>query len=139
MTQVTIRLPYPPSVNTVYRHAVRGKHSVMFMTDRGKDYKKQVEAHVRSAVVDRFGDARLSMLVHVYPPDRRKRDLDNLSKVLADSLQGAGLFKDDEQIDDVHYIRKEVIKGGAVVVRLTSMDDFGGIEFTARQNRMEKA
>ena len=139
MTQVTIRLPYPPSVNTVYRHAVRGKHSVMFMTDRGKDYKKQVEAHVRSAVVDRFGDARLSMLVHVYPPDRRKRDLGNLDKVLCDSLQGAGLFKDDEQIDDVRYIRKEVTKGGAVVVRLTSMDDFGGIEFTARQNRMEKA
>lgn len=40
------------------------------------------------------------------PPDRRKRDLDNLLKSLLDGLEGAGVFKDDAQIDDLQIVRR---------------------------------
>lgn len=116
------KLPYPPSVNTVYRHAVRGKHSVMFMTQNGKDYIKTVKSLMINYGDPRFGQERVKVEIDVYPPDRRKRDLGNLDKVLMDSLQHARVFDDDGQIDDLHYVRKEVSKPGFVIVRITPIN-----------------
>lgn len=42
---------------------------------------------------------RLSLTIDAYPPDRRKRDLDNILKSLLDALQHAGIYSDDSQID----------------------------------------
>lgn len=50
------------------------------------------------------------------PPDRRKRDLDNLTKALFDALTHAGAYLDDCQIDQFTMNRSEVIKGGKVNV-----------------------
>lgn len=122
MNPTFYKLPYPPSVNTVYRHAVRGKHSVMFMTQNGKDYIKTVKSLMINYGDPRFGQERVKVEIDVYPPDRRKRDLGNLDKVLMDSLQHARVFDDDGQIDDLHYVRKEVSKPGFVIVRITPIN-----------------
>jgi crossover junction endodeoxyribonuclease RusA len=34
-----------------------------------------------------------------FPPDRRRRDLDNIQKPVLDALQHAGVYEDDSQID----------------------------------------
>jgi crossover junction endodeoxyribonuclease RusA len=34
-----------------------------------------------------------------YPPDHRRRDIDNLIKATADALQHAGVYEDDSQVD----------------------------------------
>ena len=34
-----------------------------------------------------------------FPPDRRRRDLDNLLKPALDALQHAGVYEDDSQVD----------------------------------------
>ncbi|RLS52912.1 MAG: RusA family crossover junction endodeoxyribonuclease [Planctomycetota bacterium] len=36
--------------------------------------------------------------LHLYPPDRRRRDCDNFQKGVWDSLQHAGVYLDDSQI-----------------------------------------
>ena len=56
-------------------------------------------------------------------PDRRKRDLDNILKALQDSLQAAGVYKDDCQIDLLTVKRCEVDeeKRGFVVVTITAI------------------
>lgn len=41
----------------------------------------------------------IKIRIKAYPPDKRRRDLDNLLKSLLDSLQHAKLFPDDYQID----------------------------------------
>lgn len=40
-------------------------------------------------------DGRLGYCMHIAPPDRRKRDEDNLKKIVFDALEHAGVVKDD--------------------------------------------
>ena len=40
------------------------------------------------------------MIADFYPPDRRRRDLDNLQKSLWDAIQYGGGYRDDSQIKD---------------------------------------
>jgi crossover junction endodeoxyribonuclease RusA len=47
----------------------------------------------------------------VFPPDKRKRDIDNLLKSLLDSLTHAKVWKDDNQISDLRIYRNPIIAG----------------------------
>lgn len=66
---------------------------------------------------------RLKVVVLLSPPDRRRRDIDNLAKALLDALEAGGLFHDDCQIDDLRIIRdkEDIVKGGKVVVHISTM------------------
>jgi crossover junction endodeoxyribonuclease RusA len=110
---VEIELPYPPSVNHVWR-TWKGR---TLLSKEGRHYRALVAVLLRVAGVPRLS-GELAMQVDVYPPDRRRRDLGNLDKVLSDSLQHGGLFDDDSQIADLHYRRCAVEKPGKVVVRV---------------------
>lgn len=59
---------------------------------------------------------RLEVHIQAFPPDKRRRDLDNVLKVCIDSLQQAGLFEDDSQIDYLLIERKEVVQDGQLKV-----------------------
>ena len=65
-----------------------------------------------------FGTDRIGMYIDARPPDARKRDLDNLLKALLDGLQGAVLFDDDSQIDDLQIVRGQRAQGGKVIVQV---------------------
>jgi crossover junction endodeoxyribonuclease RusA len=58
----------------------------------------------------------LSLFLALFPPDKRKRDIGNYEKQATDALMNTGLFDDDEQIDLITIVRKEVTKGGKCVV-----------------------
>lgn len=59
-----------------------------------------------------FGDSeRLRVEMAVTPPDRRRRDLDNLLKAVLDGLGYADMYGDDSQIDELLVIRRPVRKG----------------------------
>jgi len=60
-------------------------------------------------------DDRIRMCVEVYPPDKRRRDLDNLMKATADSLQHAQVYPDDSQIDDLRIIRMPTYAGQLLI------------------------
>jgi crossover junction endodeoxyribonuclease RusA len=53
-----------------------------------------------------------------FPPDRRRRDLDNLQKAVLDSLAHAGIYADDSQVDLLVVRRREPLAGGKVRVRV---------------------
>ena len=61
-------------------------------------------------------EGRLSLHVSLCPPDRRQRDVDNVLKPLLDAMEHAGCYDNDNQIDELHIIRREVQKGGSCVV-----------------------
>ena len=44
-------------------------------------------------------------------------------KSLLDSMQQAGVYRDDAQIDDLHIRRGEVVKGGLAVVEIEEIPD----------------
>lgn len=103
-----IDLPWPPSVNTYWRMF----QNRMLISKRGREYRKAVDNAIGSERIE----GRLSVRIEAYPPDRRRRDLDNLLKGILDSLEAAKVFDDDEQIDDLRIMRMPVEPKGRVVV-----------------------
>ncbi len=102
-------LPYPPSVNHYWRHV--GPR--ILISRQGRAYRTTVGAILALRRV-RPLDGRLAVEIDVYPPDRRRRDLDNLNKSLLDALAHGGAYEDDSQIDRLLLIRRHVVAGGKI-------------------------
>lgn len=60
----------------------------------------------------------LQVWLEAYPPDKRRRDIDNLLKAVFDSLQKSGIILDDSQIKSVHARMLEKRTPAAVDVRI---------------------
>lgn len=109
---IELKLPYPPSVNHYW--GVAGKRR--FVGSKGQAFRQAVLEAAQGA---QKMDGRLAMLVELNPPDRRVRDIDNVTKALLDACMKAGCYEDDSQIDDLRIVRKEIIKGGACKVTIS--------------------
>lgn len=126
MSEINLILPYPPTVNHYKRIGrtiitKRGKIlQTRVNTDATKRFYYEVWLKVRVACLKSLGEALVSLEIDVYPPDKRKRDLDGILKVLLDSLQKANLFDDDAQISRLLVTRCSIIPQGKIVVRLKS-------------------
>lgn len=110
---IDLELPYPPSVNRIWR---RAGHRI-YLAPCGVAYRKAVADIVQAQSV-RFGDAKLGLDMSAHMPDKRKRDLDNLFKSTLDALQAAGLFDDDGQFDELFVRRASLKNGGLLVVSI---------------------
>jgi crossover junction endodeoxyribonuclease RusA len=125
---VILVLPFPPSVNRYWRHPssgrLAGRHLI---SEEGRRYRSAIQAIVASSHVPHtFHGHRVCVSLEVIPPDRRKRDLDNLPKSIFDGLTHAGIWDDDGQIDDLRIwrsTRKANIFRGEVIVTIERMED----------------
>lgn len=63
-------------------------------------------------------DAPFSVYILARPPDRRKRDLDNLFKPILDSLVDYGAIPDDSMIDNLRIERLSPVKEGQIEVSI---------------------
>jgi len=57
---------------------------------------------------------RIALLMDAFPPDRRRRDLDNLQKPTLDAMQHAEVFTDDAIVWDLH-LRWDVSETGEII------------------------
>lgn len=106
-----IDLPWPPSIN----HYWRRNGSRYFISKQGQDYREYV-AKACYAFQGLFNaEDRLRLRIKAYPPDRRRRDLDNILKGMIDSLQHGNLFPDDSQIDKLSIERMPENNGKVIV------------------------
>ena len=112
---IELTLPWPPTINHA-KHFWRGR---VVTSKAARDYRTEVKVVVmeKAPGID-LGKARLEVHIQAFPPDNRKRDLDNIQKVLIDALQAAGLFKDDSQIDYLGVTRAVKTEGGMVTVQI---------------------
>lgn len=111
MTILILDLPWPPSINHYWRHA-KGRH---YISMEGELYRELVYYECIKYRKTFTEIERISILIDAYPPDRRKRDLDNILKSLLDSLQYAEVFKDDSQVDVLTIARKTPLKGRVLI------------------------
>ncbi|MCC7407526.1 MAG: RusA family crossover junction endodeoxyribonuclease [Phycisphaeraceae bacterium] len=108
-----VELPFPPSVNHYWRH-FRGR---MVISEQGRRYRETVRIALAAMNV-RPAKGCVAVRVEAFPPDRRRRDLDNLLKALCDALEHGGAFLNDSQIVWLLIRRAAVVPGGKVVVRI---------------------
>ena len=108
---IQLQLPYPPSVNHYWGQA--GNHR--FIGKKGKEFRAQVMDAVNEAGIQPL-EGRLAVHIALFPPDRRKRDVDNVLKSLLDACEHAGCYENDSQIDELHITRRDVIKDGACTI-----------------------
>jgi len=108
---IQLLLPWPPSVNHYWLQ--RGK--ARFISPRGRAFRQAVAEECAMQGVTPL-DGRLAVHVALWPPDKRRRDIDNLLKALLDACEHAGCYADDNQISELHIIRHEVQSGGRCTV-----------------------
>jgi crossover junction endodeoxyribonuclease RusA len=87
----------------------------MVISERGRNFLKEVKATV-GIVATQLG--RLRVEIEVHPPDRRKRDIDNVCKATLDGLAKAGVYQDDSQIDILVVIRRGIVPDGCLQIKV---------------------
>ncbi|MCP1694994.1 crossover junction endodeoxyribonuclease RusA [Citrobacter farmeri] len=107
-------LPWPPTVNTYWRR--RG--STYFISKAGERYRRTVALIVRQQRLQLHLSGRLAIKIIAEPPDKRRRDLDNILKAPLDALTHAGLLIDDEQFDEINIVRGQVVPGGRLGMKI---------------------
>ena len=111
---IELVLPWAPSVNHYWHHDRKG-HT--YITKSGRLFREYVVWECKMKRITRQR-GRLGLVVRACPPDNRRRDLDNVLKALGDALQHAGVYDDDNQIDDLRIYRGPAFKGRALHVQI---------------------
>lgn len=113
--KIVFTLGWPPTVNSYYSCTRNGIH----MSKKGRLYADSSAALMREQNAPLGIEDGVCLTVVMYPPDKRKRDLDNHMKALQDAITKHGVWKDDDQIHQLHVYRGEIVKKGKVVVMIS--------------------
>jgi crossover junction endodeoxyribonuclease RusA len=115
-----LTLPYPPSINHYWRN-FRGR---MVISREGRTFRENVCALLAgngNGPRKPPAGGRIALMMDAFPPDRRRRDLDNLLKPVLDALERGGEYQDDSQIDLILSRRREVVPGGRLEVTVSDL------------------
>lgn len=118
LNHLELILPFPPSINHYYIATTRGR----CLKPEVLAYKQEVLYRFKKEVSVRFGDKPISLSILIYPPDKRRRDGDNLIKMLFDILQELGVYNDDSQIVYYTVEKRSVFIGGKAEVIIREYD-----------------
>ena len=111
-------LPYPPSVNHYWRRV--GARTLI--SRQGRTFRESVCSLLALRRL-RPLEGWLKVHLQIFPPDRRRRDVDNIQKLVLDALQHAGVYHDDFQIVSLVTDRLEPREGGQLVVTIIQVTD----------------
>ena len=118
----TIELSWPPSVNQYWEHVYNAKlrRVQVFPSKAALSFKVQTATLVRKkGAPPRFQNA-IQIEIDAYPPDRRKRDSDNIVKATFDALTYSNVWRDDYQVVDFR-VRRFDETGDKLIVRITEL------------------
>lgn len=131
MSEITITLPYPPSVNHYWdSRAVRSKKTnrlcvIKYLSARAKSFRKECDARVKEQIgIPPKLKGRLAVIVHQhYKATGQRQDIDNCLKPLFDALEWCRVYQNDEQIDELLVVRKRRAAEGRVEVVIKTIGD----------------
>nr|WP_282666921.1 RusA family crossover junction endodeoxyribonuclease [Providencia rustigianii] len=121
---ITFILPFPPSVNTYWRHV--GKKTLI--SEKGRKFRANAIAAVYEQLRKRPKaiTEHVSVTVKMYPPSKRRMDIDNYLKAPFDALTYAGVWSDDVQVRRAIIEWCEVVKGGRFEIEIHPLNTEGG-------------
>lgn len=116
---ISFDMPYPPSVNQYWTPQSKGRFAELRLSDKGRKYRGVAAGILLSQYIPKKKILdRVSITIEVYPPDKRRRDLDNLPKGLLDAITRYEFWDDDSQVDEMRVIRKHVVKNGLIKINV---------------------
>ncbi|EMK1731196.1 RusA family crossover junction endodeoxyribonuclease [Salmonella enterica] len=118
MRQWRFILPYPPTVNHYWKWTRTG----VTLRDEGDRYRDLVTMVLKTQKLRLRLTGRLAIEIVCEPPDRRRRDLDNILKATLDSLMHGGMVRDDEQFDLLMVRRGNPVPGGRLGIVVSEID-----------------
>ncbi len=117
MHLLELELPYPPTINNYWR-SYRGR---VVISEDGRKFRQLVcMILARKKVQPLLGPFDIS--IKTFPPDSRRRDIDNVLKALLDALQHGGAYHDDYQIARLSIERQKTVPGGKTLIQLQQAD-----------------
>ena len=119
---ISIELPFPPSAN----HFMGQRCGKRFLSAKTRLFRQEVSDRVSALNVAPSTQA-LEVFIALYPPDKRKRDIDNYIKQTFDALQHAGVFEDDSQVYHLDVIKHSPVKGGKCKVVILESEEIYGL------------
>ena len=111
-----LELPYPPSINHYWRRV--GPRTLI--SREGRRFRERVMAILAAMRIQPLV-GQLAVEVDVFPPDNRRRDIDNVFKALLDVMQHGGAYADDSQIVRLSIEKQKPIEGGKTIVRIEKL------------------
>lgn len=119
-----LTLPFPPSVNQLYGYN-SSTHSI-YLKPIGKNYKTAASFLIAKQMKEQRAvriEKPCSIIVHFSPPDKRFHDIDNLYKILFDTLTYAGAWKDDSLCKERYDCKFPPEKPGSLILQIIQSDD----------------
>lgn len=110
---IDLELPYPPSIN----HYLRRVGPRTLISREGRRFRQSVVAILAAMSIEPMSGP-LDVDVQVFPPDNRRRDVDNVQKALLDALEHGGAYGDDSQIVRLTIEKGEPVDGGKTLVKI---------------------
>tara|TARA_R110001606_G_scaffold168710_2_gene313435 strand:+ start:1152 stop:1514 length:363 start_codon:yes stop_codon:yes gene_type:complete len=106
-------LPYPPSVNALWRNA--GGRT--YKTKRYTDWAADAARHI--SLQDKIETIRTPVQVElaVGRPDKRRRDIDNVVKAVFDLLEHHEILENDSLVHDFRAYWSHEVVGVQVIIK----------------------
>ena len=117
MTAYLLSLPYPPSLNNLYGIASK-PFPRRYLKAAGKEYKLKIREYIAANDLVLKANIPLKVSITITPPDNRKRDIDNLFKILFDSLSEAEFWEDDSYVRELHVDYAPPQKPGSLLMHV---------------------
>ena len=117
MTAYLLSLPYPPSLNNLYGIASK-PFPRRYLKAPGKAYKLQIKECIAKNNLVLKANIPLKISITITPPDNRKRDIDNLFKILFDSLTDSQFWEDDSYVRELHVDYAPTQKPGSLLMHV---------------------
>ena len=119
---LSVTLPFPPSLNNLYNTVMKGRKPVRVLGKRAVGYRADCLLALNGVPKVDWGDSRVVIEISLYPPDERKRDVDNYGKSLIDALVCHGYLPDDSRVVKVSIEMLDVVRGGKAIARAAPVD-----------------
>lgn len=114
-------LPYPPTINNYY---VKSKTHVR-ISEKGRKFRDLTQAEIvklippGTTLSDIGIEPPYGMIVVAFPPDNRKRDIDNILKPILDAITKTGIWSDDSTVNHlIVYRGKAAPPSGNIYIRI---------------------
>ncbi|WP_076737818.1 RusA family crossover junction endodeoxyribonuclease [Cronobacter sakazakii] len=120
-----LTLPFPPSVNTYWRAVNSGPlKGRVLISAKGRAYQSNACAAIIEQLrkLPKPSSALAAVEIILFPPDARRRDIDNYNKALFDALTHAGIWEDDSQVCRMLVEWGPVVKKGKVEITISKYE-----------------